>query len=537
MNKLTIKYLMLGIVIGVVVCVSIYALFITAPSHPVRSHTTDAQSNASADEPLYWVAPMDPNFKRDKPGKSPMGMDLVPVYDEDNASDSPGTIKIDPIIVQNLGVKTAPVKKVLPSQTIRSFGKVHYSQDKISHVHPRVEGWIEKLYVRKKGDPIKKGAPLYSLYSPELVNAQEEYLIALEQNNRALIGAARSRLLALNSPKTLVDAIEKTREIQRTITYYASQTGVVSELNIQEGFYVKPATTMLAIASLDSVWVLADIFASDLNKLRIGDNANIQFDHRPALSVDAQLEYIYPTINRNTRTATVRFVLPNDELALKPDMYADVEIQHLSTEQVLVVPNSAVIRTGTQKRVVIALGEGKYKSIEVTLGTSYHDMFEVLDGLVEGDLVVTSAQFLLDSESSISSDFSRMEMDMTRDMSFDEGRHSSMPMDEGSQTDVSAWTQATLNEVMLDSRIVNLTHGPLDEFNMMGMTMNFTVSPHIDIAQFAAGQSVHVEIIKGSGGMYQLNTVHFIDSGSAESTDHSNEHDNQRDNEPLGEQQ
>lgn len=535
MNKNTIKNLMLGIVIGVVICISLYALFIIEPIH-----TQDAKSSGSAGEPLYWVAPMDPNFKRDKPGKSPMGMDLVPVYAEniaeDNASDSPGTIKIDPIIVQNLGVKTAPVKKVLLSQTIRSFGKVHYAQDKISHVHPRVEGWIEKLYVRTQGDPIKKGAPLYSLYSPELVNAQEEYLIALAQNNRALIGAARSRLLALNSPKTLVDAIEKTREIQRTVTYYATQSGVVSELNIQEGFYVKPATTMLAITSLDTVWVLADIFASDLNKLSIGDKASIQFDYRPALSVDAQLEYIYPTINTDTRTATVRFVLPNDELTFMPDMYADVEIQHLSAEKILTVPERAVIRTGKQNRVVIALGEGKYKSIEVTLGASYHDMFEVLDGLKEGDLVVTSAQFLLDSESSISSDFSRMAVDMAGNMSVGEASHSSMAMDEENQLDVSAWTQATVNEVMLESRMVNLTHGPLDEFNMMGMTMHFSVAPHIDIAQFAIGQSVHVEVIKGSGGMYQLNTVHFMDSGSAESTEHLDVRDNQRDNEPLGEQ-
>jgi len=521
MNKVTFKGLSLGIVIGIAICVLIYSTIAINFSSNESSTKTINQINSDANEPLYWVAPMDANFKRDKPGKSPMGMDLVPVYAVNNSEDSPGTVKIEPSIVQNLGVKTAKIKKILPSQIIRTFGEVQYAQDNISHVHPRVEGWINKLYVHTQGDAIEKGAPLYSLYSPELVNAQEEYLIALGQNNKALVKAARSRLLALNIPETFINNLNKTREVQNNITFYASQSGVVIELNVQEGFYVKPATTMLAIASLDSVWVLAEIYAADLSKIRVGDTASIQFDHRPELSTDATLQYIYPDVNSTTRTTSARFELPNPRLALKPNMYATVEIQHQANKPILVVPNSAVIRTGVQNRVVLALGEGRYKSIELHLGASYNDVVEVLSGLKENDTVVTSAQFLLDSESSISSDFLRIanEVDKSEDpdssvLMKEIKMNDNSEHEEESAEQISAWTEAKVNELMHDNLIVNLTHGPLDAFNMMGMTMNFEVANHIDFTQFIVGQTVHVEIVKGNSGMYKINTVHFMKSNA-----------------------
>ena len=535
MNNHTRKFLSLGIVLGVFLTVSVYLFFISAFTAE-SSHDSNKQQEKS-DVPLYWVAPMDANFKRDKPGKSPMGMDLVPVYANVNSDltggNSPGTVTIDPVTIQNLGVKTATIDTVMPKLTINTFGQVTFAQDSISNMHPRVAGWVDTLFVRAKGEFIEKGAPVYSLYAPDLVNAQDEFILALNLNNNALIKAARSRLAALNAPDSLIKAIEKTRNTQRTITFYAPQSGVVTQLNIQDGMYVKPSTLLLTIASMDSIWVLADIFANDLGKIAIGQPATMIFESLPGRRFSAELQYIYPSLNNATRTATARFVLPNPDLVIKPEMFANVNIHAdlsylmtntntdmanrdmVNSDNILAVPVQAVIRTGAQDRVVLALGDGRYKSIAVTIGNQFNDVYAVIDGLVAGDEVVTSAQFLLDSESSISSDFLRMEAPSQVPMQIP----SHVPVQESEIT--SAWTHATVNDVMFSDRLVNLTHGPLDAFNMMGMTMNFAVAAEIDIQQFQVGDQVHVEIVEGMFGMYQINTVHF----TRDMDDMDSEHD------------
>jgi len=289
----------------------------------------------------------------------------------------------------------------------------------------------------------------------------------------------------------------------RTITYYAPQSGYVSQLNIQEGFYVKPSTTMLAIASLKNLWVLADVMASDASHLAVGQAALINNEYLPQQRISATVDYIYPDIDRNTRTVKARFTLDNADLSLKPGMYVNVAIDAFSNDghnldDLVTVPKQAVIRTGDSDRIVLALGDGKYKSVNITLGRTFDDVFEVLNGVHDGDEVVTSAQFLLDSESSISSDFMRFEAPNNDDTAQQE-----------KDSDISSWTHATVNKVMVDQGMVNLTHGPLEEFNMMGMTMNFMVSRTIDMADFTIGQEVHVEIIKSDTGMYEVRTVHF----------------------------
>lgn len=302
----------------------------------------------------------------------------------------------------------------------------------------------------------------------------------------------------------------------------------MTQLNIQDGMYVKPSTLMLTIASMDNIWVLADIFANDLEKIAIGQPATMIFEPLPGRRFSAELQYIYPSLNNSTRTATARFVMPNPDLVIKPEMFANVNIHadlsHSMTntntdmvnrDNILAVPVQAVIRTGAQDRVVLALGDGRYKSIAVTIGNQFNDVYAVIDGLVAGDEVVTSAQFLLDSESSISSDFLRMEAPSQVPMQVP----SHVPVQESEIT--SAWTHATVNDVMFSDLLVNLTHGPLDAFNMMGMTMNFAVAAEIDIQQFQVGDQVHVEIVEGMFGMYQINTVHF----TCDMDDMDSEHD------------
>ncbi len=503
-----------GIILG---SVGFYLFTQLASNTEVHGHQQNTNSHLEDNEPLYWVAPMDPNFKRDKPGKSPMGMDLVPVYENESVNDSPGTVKIDPITINNLGVKTTTVKMMTPEFSIQTMGTVSFAEDAIVHIHPRVEGWVESLKVRAKGDYIEQGEALYSLYSPDLVNAQEELLIAIEQGDlqsdrnstRALINAAKSRLQALNAPANLIKRIEETRKIERTITFNAPQSGYVNELNIQSGFYVTPSTTMLSIANMDKVWVLADIFASDLSKVAIGQSAVVKSDYFPLKEVTTDVAYIYPTLDSKTRTAKARLVIDNKDLTLKPDMYTSVLINAYpassnSSTQILAVPEQAIIRTGETNRVVLALGEGKFKSINITLGHVFDEVIEVTSGVQEGDVIVSSAQFLIDSESSITSDFMRMQPLQAGNK---DGDNDHMADD----SSISAWTTATVNDVMVDERMVNITHGPLDAFNMMGMTMNFMVANHIDMTEFKQGIEIHTEVVKTQTGMYMLKTVHFMD--------------------------
>jgi Cu(I)/Ag(I) efflux system membrane fusion protein len=368
------------------------------------------ESSPAPDEPLYWVAPMDPDYRRDKPGKSPMGMDLVPVYAEDrrDASEGPGTVEISPEVVNNLGVRTAPVNVQPLASRIRTVGYVQYDEDRLIHIHPRVEGWIEKLYVKAAGDPVTLGQPLYALYSPQLVNAQEELLLALKRNNERLVKAARDRLLALQLTPEFLTELQQERKVRQTITFRSPQSGVIDNLNIREGFYVLPGTTLMSVGALEDVWVEAEVYERQAAQVQVGQAVTMNLDYLPGREWQGTVDYIYPSLDEKTRTLRVRLRFANESGALKPNMFAQVVINAGQQDDTLVVPREAVIRTGEQDRVVLALGEGRFKSVAVSLGRMDEQSVEVLDGLQEGDTVVTSAQFLLDSESSRSSDFKRM---------------------------------------------------------------------------------------------------------------------------------
>mgnify|MGYP001815623139 CR=1 FL=1 len=368
------------------------------------------EGTRAPDEPLYWVAPMDPDYRRDKPGKSPMGMDLVPVYAEDgrDAGEGPGTIEISPEVVNNLGVRTAPVNVQPLASRIRTVGYVQYDEDRLIHIHPRVEGWIEKLYVKAAGDPVTSGQPLYALYSPQLVNAQEELLLALKRNNERLVKAARDRLLALQLAPEFIAELERERKVRQTIIFRSPQSGVIDNLNIREGFYVLPGTTLMSVGALEDVWVEAEVFERQAAQVQVGQPVAMSLDYLPGREWQGTVDYIYPSLDEKTRTLRVRLRFANESRVLKPNMFAQVVINAGRQDDALVVPREAVIRTGEQDRVVLALGDGRFKSVAVSLGRMDEQSVEVLDGLREGDTVVTSAQFLLDSESSRTSDFKRM---------------------------------------------------------------------------------------------------------------------------------
>jgi Cu(I)/Ag(I) efflux system membrane fusion protein len=551
-------FLGIGLILGLIVTVIIYKFILAgAGSSSPGMQSTEA-------EPLYWVAPMDPNFKRDKPGLSPMGMDLVPVYtdgDSGAGKDSPGTIKIDPNVVNNLGVKTAKVQRKALDVTIKTVGYVQYNEDTLVHVHPRVEGWIEVLNVKAAGEYVKKGEPLFALYSPELVNAQEEFLLAVKRANKNLMAAAKSRLQALQMPKIAIDKLVESEKVQQTVVFTAPQTGFVDNLNIREGFYVKPGMTLMSIAALDEVWVDAEIFERQSNLVKLGLPVVMTMEYLPGKTWKGQVDYIYPTMDASTRTLRARLRFSNEDYFLKPNMFAQVSIftgkssMHQGShegmhdtqadELNIIVPSEAVIRTGSQNRVVLALGDGKFKSVEVQIGNvveivadpnaarSAHSAMEgllksgnyteVLSGLIDGDTVVTSAQFLLDSESSISSDFTRIGGEIDRsDAALDQDEagqlHDMSNMSDMSNMDdmggmndhstgamnAPVWVEATVDDAMPDERMVRLSHGDIDDWGMPGMTMNFVVAEDVDFTQLVVGQTLQVSLQKPESGMFEV---------------------------------
>ncbi len=371
---------------------------------------SEKMDEAEEIQPLYWVAPMDVNFRRDKPGKSPMGMDLVPVYPEksDANMSEPNSIKISPDVINNLGVRTATVSRMALQNKIKTVGYVQYDEDRLIHIHPRVEGWIEKLHVKTAGDPVTKGQAIYEIYSPALVNAQEEMLLALDRKNTRLIKAAEDRLKSLQFPMQMIKQLKTSQSVKQTVTFFAPQDGVVDNLNIREGFYVKPGTTLMSIGSLEQVWVIAEIFERQASEVFAETDVTMSLDYISGREWNGKVDYVYPALDADTRTLKIRLRFDNKDNVLKPNMFAQVLIHTQSTAEVLLVPKESVIRSGSMDRVVLALGDGRYKSVEVKLGRFDHSYAEILMGLSQGDKIVVSAQFLLDSESSKTSDFKRM---------------------------------------------------------------------------------------------------------------------------------
>jgi len=357
-------------------------------------------------EVLYWVAPMDSNYRRDKPGKSPMGMKLIPFYagtDEDGS-----TISISPTVVQNLGVRTAKAELTRLWRGIDTVGYVGYDESKVSHIHLRTEGWIEKLAVESEGDRFKKGEFLFDVYSPKLVNAQEELVTALSSGNKGLIRASKERLSALGISATQIKQLQKNKKVKQRISIYAPQDGVVSDLPVREGMFVKPSMKVMTLGDLSSVWLLAEVFERQSAWVEVGQPAEVNLSYIPGKTWQGKVEYIYPSLDAKTRTLKVRLRFDNPGESLKPNMYANVKIFGGAKENTIVIPLEGLIRTGREHRVIISQGEGKFEAREVVAGIESGNYVEILQGIKEGENIVISGQFLIDSEASMRGSISRM---------------------------------------------------------------------------------------------------------------------------------
>ena len=473
--------LLIGLLLGIVITI--------LTTYLVSLFNKDSAKTQSGEQkPLYWVAPMDDNYRRDKPGKSPMGMDLVPVYADDKGTEKvAGAVTIDPDVVNNLGVRTETVERINLNSQVSTVGYVQYDENKLIHIHPRVSGWVEKLYIKSSGETVTQGQPLYELYSPELVNAQEELVLAMQRNNTTLIKAAEQRLTSLNINASFIKQIKQTRQVKQRVVFYAPQSGIVDNLSIREGFFVQPSNKIMSVGDLSQVWVLTEVFERQVPFVQQGDKVTMTLDFLPERKWQGQVDFIYPVLNEATRTLQLRLVFNNSDRALKPNMFAQVMIHSKTEQPVLAIPKEAVIRTENQNRVVVVLDDNQFKSVAVTLGKSSQQYIEVLSGLIEGDRVVTSAQFLIDSESSKSSDFKRMESKQT--------------------LADNIWVDAVIHSVNAEARSVNATHQPISAWDWPAMTMDFSIDETIDLSRIKLEQEVSIEITRQNNNNYTITAI------------------------------
>ena len=447
--------------------------------------TAQSEQTTANNEPLYWVAPMDPNYKRDKPGKSPMGMDLIPVYAEDGAEETkPGTVTIDPAVENNLGVKVVQAKMARLSPSIETVGYIAFDESQLWQTNVRVAGWVERLNVNAVGDKVSKGDVLFTLYSPDLVKAQEELINAYRTGRNGLIKGATERLVTLGVDRQQIKAIVKRGKASQTIDIKAKADGIIASLNVREGGYLSPAQAVISAGPIENVWVDAEVFERQSHWVKAGSKATMNLDAIPGKEWQGEIDYVYPILDPQTRTLRLRLKFPNPQGELKPNMFANISLQPVTDESVLTIPKSAVIRTGGMTRVVLSEGNGKYRSARVQVGREAGDQIEVLQGLTEQSKVASSAHFLLDSESSQTADLARI--------------------DGVSDSANSVWAKGTISDVLPTSRTLTINHQPVPEWNWPGMTMNFIAADGVDIASLTNGQVIEFELQQTPEGDYQV---------------------------------
>ena len=515
-----IKGLLVGLLFGGLLAFGLASLLLSDSSKHGNGESA-LSDEAGNKAPLYWVAPMDDSYRRDKPGKSPMGMDLVPVYANDDATSaksnerSPGTVMIPPNVQHNIGVEVVPVTIGTLQQTVTAVGNVAYDEESIVHIHPRVSGWVDRLFIKSQGEQVEEGQALYTLYSPELVSAQEEYVLAIKRGDARLIDGAAERLRTLGLSRDVIEELQKSRRVAQTVTFNAPQRGVVEALNIREGFYVQPGTTLMSIAQLDTVWVIAEVPEKYAQIIAPHNSAVVtldEMDHGSDAKWESHVEYIYPSLSETTRTLKVRIPLNNNNHTLKPNMFAHVGIKPTQRKAALLVPRSAVIRTAEGAKVVLSDGDGNFKSVRVTLGQSDSTHFEVVEGLLPEDDVVVSAQFLIDSESSKSSDFERMKAP----------DHQAATTGTIEAIELPADTET--NGASNNAKLV-IARGPIEKWGRGPATMSFSVSKHIDLSQFKEGDNIMFTFVTGEEFTVidmRKRSEHAMDKGMVHGTEHSN---------------
>ncbi len=480
------------------------------PSSSVATTDTaaPASSASSTAQPgqkklLYYRNPMGLPDTSPTPKKDPMGMDYIPVYEGEDQG-APGTVKISADRIQTLGVRTESVTRRALARVVRAVGTIEISERGQHTVAPKFEGWIEKLYVNTTGQQIARGQPLAEVYSPELVSAQREYLIAVnatkslggagadaQSGMQQIANGALERLRNWDISEQQLQRLRETGEPRRTLTLSAPASGVVVKDPPIAGMRFMPGEPLFKIADLSRVWLIADVFEQDLALVRVGTRGTIAVSAFPDRSFPGEVTFIYPTLNADTRTARVRIELANPQGQLKPGMYGTVLIDAGPKREVLTVPESAVIDSGARQTVLVALGEGRFEPREVKVGARGEGFVEILSGVKDGEAVVTRANFLIDSESNLKAALSGFAADKN---TVGSGGASASGTGSVVEIDVAA------NKVTLD-------HEPIPALKWPRMEMEFQVVPGALPKTLKPGDRVRFDMSAGKPGEFVITRI------------------------------
>jgi Cu(I)/Ag(I) efflux system membrane fusion protein len=390
----------------------------------VNTANNPSATTTEEQQPLFYRNPMNPEVTSPVATKDSMGMDYIPVYADEDADSAPaGTVRIDPVTVQTIGVRTALAQRRSMSRSIQTIGRVDYDEKKIVELHPKTDGWIEKLHINTTGAPVKNNTILLSFYSPQLVSTQQEYVLALKNLNtlkesqfedvrrgaEELVETTLERMRLLDVPEHQITHLTNTLEVKKNLHIHSPANGIVTSIGARQGQYVTPQTKLYTIADLSKVWVYVDIYEDEMPWINVGDKATIRVKALPGQSFEGVLSYIYPYAESQTRTIKVRMVFDNPDLLLKPDMFANVVIEASELPDLVVIPSEAIIRSGTREQVFVQRAPGKFEPRKVIVGVSSEGWTEIKSGIEPGDDVVISAQFLIDSESKLREAASKMQ--------------------------------------------------------------------------------------------------------------------------------
>ena len=391
----------------------------------VESENFASSSSGTGErEILFYRNPMNPLVTSPVPAKDEMGMEYVAVYADEGIqiADQRATVRISPVVVQNMNVQTAMVERRDLSQEIRTVGYLEYDQERMVTVTTKYSGWVEKVYVNYVGEPVEKGQPLFEIYSPELVQTEQELLSAIQYARKfdsagteagrraaALVGSARERLRYWDISVDQIDHLERTGEVFRTLQVVAPASGLVMKrMAGLEGMAVQPGMQVYHIADLRSLWLSVEVFEHQLALIDIGSSAEVELTYFPGEVFSGTIRFIEPEFSEATRTLQVKIEVPNADGRLRSGMFGTVRFHPMVATQALVIPTQAILRTGQRNVVIVDLGEGSFAPREIQAGHEGGGYVEILAGLSAGDRIVTSAQFLIDSESNLQAAVQKM---------------------------------------------------------------------------------------------------------------------------------